>query len=627
MRSSAFHLLSIATASARSEALTRRNATLLWHVLAAFVAALVQSASIPGLSAQAVLTRSYDNIRSGANSQEKFLTPSNVSTLKKLHELILDPGDDPRIEAQPLYIPQLRTTDGQPHDVAIICTMANSVYAFDVNSGAKLWKANVGIPITPKIMGTTQFGQNRTEIDLWGINARWGVLSTPVLDIDTRTLYVVSWSSPDGKRNNAMHQLNALDIATGQPVHKPLLIQGSAGANARFDSPQQKQRAALLLSPLRQPAGAHVNKTLFVAFAQTDEDSTSTHGWVMAFDVDTFKQTASWCTTPGTFGGGIWQAGQGPATADLGYIYVMTGNGRWTDSADFPESFIRLQYDAGDLKVKDWFNPFHDDQRPKNGPNGYDFTDQDLGAAGPILPPGTHLLVGAGKDGVLYVFDRGNLGRKSVDQTKPALSDNKPLLDAVFFTYFPGTFALNPLVNVNDFPDGKTHHLHGSPVAWDSASHGTMLFVWGENAPLRAWALKTDGQITFLAESQETASAFSTIYNAMPGGMIALSASGGKDGLVWDSVPVKGNWNGRNNDGNANQQIVEGVLRAYDASTFDGTNSNGNPRMKLLWQSTTPGNPQSGDTRYTYDKFCPPVVADGKVLLATYDGRVIVYGH
>jgi hypothetical protein len=113
-----------------------------------------------------------------------------------------------------------------------------------------------------------------------------------------------------------------------------------------------------------------------------------------------------------------------------------------------------------------------------------------------------------------------------VDQNT-ALADNKPLLNAVFFTYFPGTFAINPLVNVNGSPDGKTHHLHGSPVAWASDS-GPMLFVWGENTPLRSWSLKTNGQITFLGESEETASAFSGIFNAMPGGMITVSANGGK---------------------------------------------------------------------------------------------------
>lgn len=586
--------------------------------------ALVLTSSIPGLFGQAVLTRSYNNLRSGANTQEKNLTPASVASLRVLRVLTLDAGDDPRIEAQPLYVPQLQMADSHPHDVAIVCTMANNVYAFDVNSGAQVWKRNLGTPISPKIIGKTQFGQNETEIDAWGINLRWGILSTPVIDIDTKTLYVVNWSSTDGTRNNAAHKLNALNIATGQPVHPPLIIKGQAAPSARFNSPQQKQRSALLLTPL---TGLHAKKTLFMACGMTSETAKDDHGWLMAFDAGTFEQTSAWCTTPKSHGGGIWHAGAGPASDDAGNIYLMTSNGGWNGTTDLAESFVRLQDSAGVLKAVDWFTPFRDSDRPKQAGNGYDFTDQDLGSAGPVLPEGTNLLVGAGKDGVLYVFNRDSFGKKTVNQSKPALTDNKPLLNAVFFTYFPGTFALNPLVSVNGFPDGKTHHLHGAPVAWASDTHGTMLFVWGENAPLRAWTLKPDGQTAFLAESQETASAFATIFDAMPGGMITLSANGGQNGIVWGSVPVKGNWDGRDNNGNANKEIVEGVLRAYDASTFEGTNVNGNPRMKLLWQSTAPGNPQPGDTRYTYDKFCPPVVADGRVLLATYDGRVIIYGH
>lgn len=605
--------------------MTHRNIP---HNLPRFIstAALTFGLCTAPLGAQAVPTRSYDNARTGANTAETKLTPANVGGLKKLRELALDAGDDPRLEAQPLYVRQVRTADAQLHDIAIVCTMANNVYAFDVNSGAQIWKTPLGKPVSPKITGRTQFGQDETEIDSWGINKRWGILSTPVIDVDTNTLYVVNWSSPDGTRANAVHSLNDLDITNGNPKHaQPLLIKGKSGA-ATFQSAQQKQRSALLLSPLRQPPGPHVKKTLFMATGMTSENSKTLHGWIMVFDVDSFKQTGAWCTTPKTSGGGIWQAGQGPAADEQGNVYCMTSNGGWNGTTDLAESFVRLQLKAGTLKPVDWFNPFRDDERPKQAANGYDFTDQDLGSAGPVLPPKTNLVAGSGKDGVLYVFDRGNLGKKSVSQNKPALADNKPLLNAIFFTYFPGTFALNPLVNVNGFPDGKTHHLHGSPVAWGSDAHGTMLFVWGENAPLRSWTLKTDGQTTFLGESMETASAFSTVFNAMPGGMITLSANGGQNGVVWGSVPVKSHWEGRDTNGNANQEIVEGVLRAYDAAVFQGTNPNGNARMKLLWQSSTPGNPQPGDTRYTYNKFCPPVVADGKVFLPTYDGRVIVYG-
>lgn len=586
-------------------------------------------AQVPSLWSQPVLTRSYDNARSGANTQERKLNPANVAGLHKLREIDLDPGDDPRIEAQPLYVPQLAMTNGT-HDVLIVSTMANNVYAFDVNSGAKLWKTNLGKPITPKAEGKLPTGLTETDIDLFGINLKWGILSTPVIDLDTNTLYVVSWSSSNGQRANAVHSLNALSLKTGKPSQKPLKVAGTAGQNVVFHSPDQKQRSALLLSPLRQPGGAHVKKTLFFAAGMTSEDAANAHGWLMAFDVDSFKQTAAWCTTPQSHAGGIWHGGQGASTDDQGNVFVMTSNGGWNGTTDFAESFVRVQYTGTALNPVDWFTPFLDTNRPASGPNGYPFTDQDLGSAGPILVPNSNLVVGAGKDGVLYVFDRNNLGKKLVDQTKPALADNAPLLNAIFFTYLPGLGPpFQPLVSINAFPfDGKTHHLHGSPVAWVSNTLGAMLFVWGENAPLRAWTINPAGQTTFLGESQETASAFSDMYNAMPGGMIALSANAGQDGLVWGSVPVKSNWSGigRQTQGNANQEIVEGVLRAYDAVTFQGTDTNGNPQMKLLWENTAPGNSQPGDTRYTYSKFCPPVVADGMVFLPTYDGRVIVFG-
>jgi outer membrane protein assembly factor BamB len=584
-------------------------------------------APVPSLWAQSVLTRSYDNSRSGANTLEKNLTPANVASVHKLRELALDPGDDPRIEAQPLYVPQLVTANGK-HDVLIVSTMANNVYAFDVNSGTRLWKRNLGKPISPKQEGRLNTGLTKTDIDLFGVNLKWGILSTPVIDPDTNTLYVVSWSSADGKRDKAVHQLNALDLKTGKPSQKPLEIKGNAGQNVVYNAPDQKQRSALLLSPLHQPGGAHVKKTLFLAAGMTSEGAANGHGWLMAFDVDTFKQTAAHCTTPQSHAGGIWQGSQGPASDDQGNVYVMTSNGGWNGTTDLSESFVRLHYTGTALDAVDWFTPFLDKNRPASGPNGYEFTDQDLGSAGPVLVPGSNLLVGAGKDGVLYVFDRGNLGKKLVDQSKPALADNAPLLNAIYFTYFPGP-QFQPLVSINAFPaDGKTHHLHGSPVVWPSNAHGTMLFVWGENAALRAWAINPTGQTTFLGESQETASAFSNMYNAMPGGMITLSANVGQNGIVWASVPVKSNWIklGRQTEGNANQEIVEGVLRAYDASSFQGTDANGNPQMKLLWENTAPGNSKPADTRYTYSKFCPPVVADGKVFLATYDGRVIIFG-
>jgi outer membrane protein assembly factor BamB len=255
-----------------------------------------------------------------------------------------------------------------------------------------------------------------------------------------------------------------------------------------------------------------------------------------------------------------------------------------------------------------WFTPFRDVDRNKHGEDN--FQDYDLGSGGPIVIPGTGFVVGAGKDGVLYVLDR--------DTAKFGKGNNYAVLKQrppVFFTYFPGFVDAEQVHNLDQLFDGKTHHLHGSPVFWRNTQRGPMLFVWGENESLRAWAIDPNGNATFLAKSAEVASAGAGGKGGMPGGMLALSADAEKpaSGIVWALAPVSGD---------ANAHPVEGILRAYDANRFDpNRNGDGTERLKLLWDSKhIPGN------TFTHCKFCPPVVADGKIFVPTYDGRVDVYG-
>jgi hypothetical protein len=69
-------------------------------------------------------------------------------------------------------------------------------------------------------------------------------------------------------------------------------------------------------------------------------------------------------------------------------------------------------------------------------------------------------------------------------------------------------------------------------------------------------------------------------------------------------------------DGDANKKVVDGIIRACDAADFDPAPNPGAPAMlRRLWQ-------QAG---LKYSKFCPPVVADGPLLVPTYDGQVDVY--
>src|SRR5205814_201035 len=87
-----------------------------------------------------VLTRSYDNNRTGANTNEQSFTPSAIKTrgLRRVFSLKVE-GDDPNIEAQPLYVPDVEMSDGTRHDVVYLFSMSDNVRAFDDNPGAQFW--------------------------------------------------------------------------------------------------------------------------------------------------------------------------------------------------------------------------------------------------------------------------------------------------------------------------------------------------------------------------------------------------------------------------------------------------------------------------------------------------------
>jgi hypothetical protein len=410
--------------------------------------------------ARAVLTRSYDNARTGANTEETELTPQVVGArgLRKLFSLAMS-GDKRGAEAQPLVVPSVRLPDGKTHDVVYLCSMANTVWAFDANDGTMLWKdpVSLGIPI-----------DGSADIDTWQVNDHWGILSTPVIDRESGSLYVVSWSSPDRSVANAVHSLHALDIGDGRARELELSLEGAtfdAGhglPTQRFRSAARKQRPALLLTATRSPNGA-TRKTLFIAFGSLKEDTQESRGWVIACNLSPLQISASWCSTARDHGAGIWQAGQGLAADEQGFVYAMTGNGTFDGVTDFAESVVKLQYSPPDLgkaaklEIVDWFTPFTDAARtgrdpaiisePK-APNvanattvrataqamGGDWGDQDLGSAAPVLVAGERV-VGCGKDGVLYVLDRHHFGKTSLaDLSNPAENYKKLKSAPIFFT-------------------------------------------------------------------------------------------------------------------------------------------------------------------------------------------------
>lgn len=595
----------------------------------------------------AVTTRSYDNTRSGANTQETILTPAAIRTrgVQRLFSLAL-PGDARGCEAQPLIVPGVKLADGSAHDVVYIATMANQVFAFDANTGTRLWMVQLGMPI-----------KSNSSIDSHPINDHWGILSTPVIDAAAGVMYPCVWTSVDGSPEKGQHFLHAISLRDGSDVHPALNLEGvsyAAGHGCpvqQFRSAERKQRAALLL----------LNGVVFIAFGTIAESSATARGWLIAVDTAKFQISATWTSTARGSGGGIWHSGGGPAADASGYIYVLTGNGDFDAVTDFAESIVKLKYtpaqsnSPASIAVVDWWTPWTDDGRTGGNPDGEaakktlakamptnfrrdmhlarlygmaamnmaeSWGDQDVGAAGPVLAPTIGAVLASCKDGILYTGNMQSLGKTQPTDLSPAkAAQNYAKLKAppIFYTYYPGAQPSPAPTNVTDlnFWGGNcTHHLHGTPVLWESAAHGLTHFCWGENGNLRAWALANNGSSTYLACSAEMASADcaeSPMPNGpkggMPGGMISLSANGNQDGVLWACIPYT----------DANMGLSPGRFLAYDAANF-GKYSDGSGSIPPLWDS------QQWNWQFTYNKFNRPVVWNGRVFLPTYDGNVWVLG-
>jgi outer membrane protein assembly factor BamB len=619
-----------------------------------------------------VTTRSYDLARSGANDGETVLSATAVRTrgIVKLFSMAI--ADDPRLEAQPLAVGGVRTAHGPIHDMIFQASMGNTVYAFDAQTGAELWKTNLGRPIA-----------GSKQIDAWLVNISWGILSTPVIDEAAGILYACAWISPDGTAAKGQHVLAALRLSDGSLVHPMLNLEGAVYAppglpQQKFASAQRKQRAALTLTR------GHV----LIPFGTIAESASTARGWLIAVDVGAWRIAATWCSTVTGAGGGIWQSGAGPAVSADGSIFVVTGNGAFgPDQGDYSESVVKLTLrteGAAGLEVASWWAPWTDAQRaggeavqddkvalatPSNvsktrlfgharrlsrtgrfafaplhhvdtdnvftGTDPFDrqtaaqlqehvelmsdseWDDQDFGSGGPVYAADAAVILAAGKDGILYTGDARMLGNPqpaSLSPTGAAANYAKLRSPPILYTYYDATMQPAPQVPtaLNKRPGGATRHLHGTPLLWHSAVHGLMHFVGGENSALRAWTLAPDGSSTYQAGSNEVASPQAPRPpGGMPGWSITLAANNGADGIIVAMIPYR----------DSNMAVSAGRFLIYDAQTF-ATNADGSQRLQVLWDSEQWG----PEHAFSHPKFNRPIVWQGRIYRPTYDGRIDVYG-
>lgn len=353
-----------------------------------------------------VVTYHYDVERTGLNPNETILTTSNVTSSG--FGLLRILSVDGVVDAQPLYLSKL-TVAGQSQNVVFAVTEHDSVYAFNADTGAQLWKVSV-------------LGANETTSDDHGcgqISPEIGITSTPVIDRNSGpngTIFVVGMSKD---QSGAYHQrLHALDVTTGAELagspteitaSYPGTGEGSSGGKVIFSPGQYAERAGLLL----------LNNTIYLGWtSHCDQDPYT--GWLMAYNESTLTQTAVLNLTPNGSEGSIWMAGAGLAADSNGFIYFLDANGTFDPTlnasgfpvnSDFGNGFIKVSTAQAGLSVADFFEHYNTVTESDD--------DEDLGSGGALVLPDIqdtsgnvhHLAVGAGKDGTIYVVNRDSMGK------------------------------------------------------------------------------------------------------------------------------------------------------------------------------------------------------------------------
>jgi hypothetical protein len=523
-----------------------------------------------------VLTQHNDLARTGANLNETILNTSNVRTgsFGKLHSYPVTG----QVYAQPLYIAQ--AIAGK--NVVYIATEANNVYAFNADSPwEQLW-ARTSIE-TPWMSASTCVNTQPLI----------GISSTPVIDTATNTLFLTAKRNAGGVFKYMLH---ALDLTTGadkpgSPIDmgldangQPLSVTGSgdgtSGGKLVFDPIKHQNRVGLTL----------YQGVLTVGFA-SHCDQNNYHGWVLRFDTTSspIRPLAPYMTNPGTGHGGLWQGGGAFPVDAAGNLYMVSGDGRPgttnTTGTQLANAFIKLTNVGigGTPTVGSWFMP--------SDVAALDNADSDIGSSGPLLIPGTSLLIAGGKNGILYVVNTTG------DSMGHFVAGSPP--DTQIVQRFSGSATNGQIV--------------GGPAWWESPA-GPRLYVWPGGSTLGAFAFnRTTNLFNTTAVSRATVVASG---GDPQGGQVSVSANGSTPGtgIVWATRALGGTGGGGFNSNTP----VGGALYAFNAENV----------ATKLWDSTL----VSGDKLANAPKYIAPTIANGKVYVGTLGaapttgGEVAVYG-
>jgi hypothetical protein len=636
--------------------------------------ASAQSTMVP------LLTRAWDNDRSGWNRQETVLTQANV-TAKGLVRITTIPvyGDARGMESQPLILPSVKLPDGSTHDVMVLPSMANIVRGVDATTGAALWQTQaLGTPIT----GSDSLGPNPPNamcpgtvqtIDCYQINDHWGVISTGVIDPDTQRIYLVAWTSPDGTPQKGAYNLYTLNVADGTQAAPAAALDGSSGGQM-WSSVMRKQRSSLVLTNING------RKTIFFASGTILELGAGAAGWVLAFDVASNQVTAALATSLGV-GGGIWMGGQGLAADAQGFLYAVTGNGTFDGVNDFGESILKIQYTppagttAAALKIVSWWTPYADASRSSGGfpaaatPAAARLATKAAGVSAPseALRP-VNAAMSPSLKGARVVTQKNRLG-KTVRLVYPNIANTGAwwdedlgsaqgaLLENLGYYVVSGKDGIAYVTKIADLGETMPSDLANpksncaklaSPPVWLTEDPGpvdpcpndptTLNFMpWGKTRHMHMTPVQylspTRGQIVFAwgensqLHAWSVSSAGALTYLAQGNEVASVNIANGPGGMPGGFCSLSSNGTTAGTAllfctipyGDANTTVTNGRLLVYDPDHLV-TNGDGSQTIPVLWDS------QQWGLAFLFNKFNPPVVDGGQVYVPNYNGGVDVYG-
>lgn len=494
-----------------------------------------------------VLTAQYNNSRTSSNTQETILTQANVNGVQ-FGKLFSRSVDAP-FYASPLILSNLNVPGVGTRNVVYVATLGNTIYAFDADNpavSAPYWSVHLGTTI-PK---STWYGPS------------FGILSTPVIDRSTNTIYLTAIVDNGG---DVGLYLYALELTTGAfKFNSPRRISYTfstgvtvTSARLNINSDSWLQRAGLLL----------VNGILYVGTSNVWPGDThlEQQGFIQAFQANNLSvQLGSFEASPGGKGG-FWQAGRGIAADASGNVFAAINGSSYNPPWSFGDSVVK--FGAGGVTPVSWFTP--------SNWNLLYQQNLDMSASGVTLIPGTNLAFAAGKIGILYLLNQSNLGGLE--------SAGGPPLQQFRASQGCGTQQCGQ---------------HLATAFWPHATN-PKLYVWDVFDSLRAYP--------FDWASQRFAVSGATVGSLRPsraGGIsVTSNSSQAGTGIAWVLTAAQ----------NPIEAVVPGTLRAYSADdiTQELYNSDKN---------------SCRDAMGSFMKFSTPIVANGKVYVNTQSNSLRVYG-